>query len=891
MQPHERYYLFNISGIGGVGKSALLDQFRKIAEEEGFITASTDKDEKTPQAVMWCLAEQIGKKYLLREFTKRYKVYCKKSQNLTRNQDPSQVLAKAGGILVGQGVHSLMPSLPAEPFTTIGEVAFSSFQNIWDKDEFLLEQDPQRELTVSFLKDLCSIAQREVKFALFFDGYEHNSDFLDSWFLDVLKERYGSLPAQLVFIIAGRQELDRTKWRDHQRRTNSIVLKPFDEEEATNYLNLQGITNSRSIEKALRDSGGLPLHLSLVKEDPNAPGQIYDQDSAKINHGVVMNFISDITDSECRNLVKDAALPLYINRDIITLLYKGDDVHKLFDWLKSIHFIEERKSGWEYHEAARNEIVQFNKRESPEDWNKLHRKLENYYEKSQSDLQLTNESKWKDPDWNGFEYKRLYHRICQLPSSQKRLEFSLSSFLPALKIYFWSAVNITYIISRAGKDLDDSRLESMSKDLRRGLEAYREKDYEVTIEVFSALLNSSFNLCSDSCAAALNWRGYTYWLNEQESEALQDLNQALKLAPEEANYYVDRGQVYYWKGKDHYALALKDFEQAINLDPQCKWAFAFRGLTHQAMKNYKNAIEDFNNAINLDREYSFALIGRGQTYRAMRDYDKSIKDFDRILKYDSNDISAISQKAITNRLRGQYQEAIQDFDRVLKIASKNTWLIVQKGITLRALGRFEEAFESFNSAIQIDKGYAWAFSQQGYTHYILGNPEEAFQNFSRALELNDNKDVWTLQQRGIILGLWKRVEEALADFNQAIELDKENDLCLFCRALCYKYLNQSDKAQTDLIKAIDIAQASYGRDPGNWGNTYNLALYHLANNDLDRAESLYKEALNKNAPPHITQEAVRGLEGFLQLFSTNESSSINEKALQLKQFLEEQVKQ
>lgn len=40
-------FLFNVSGQGGVGKTTLLRQFRKIADEAKMISAYIDKAEKT----------------------------------------------------------------------------------------------------------------------------------------------------------------------------------------------------------------------------------------------------------------------------------------------------------------------------------------------------------------------------------------------------------------------------------------------------------------------------------------------------------------------------------------------------------------------------------------------------------------------------------------------------------------------------------------------------------------------------------------------------------------------------------------------------------------------------------------------------------------------------
>lgn len=52
LEDDRRRFLFNVWGQGGVGKSTLLRQFRKIAEDGKVVTAYTDESERTLPEVM-----------------------------------------------------------------------------------------------------------------------------------------------------------------------------------------------------------------------------------------------------------------------------------------------------------------------------------------------------------------------------------------------------------------------------------------------------------------------------------------------------------------------------------------------------------------------------------------------------------------------------------------------------------------------------------------------------------------------------------------------------------------------------------------------------------------------------------------------------------------------
>ncbi|KYC42816.1 hypothetical protein WA1_11860 [Scytonema hofmannii PCC 7110] len=56
IEDENRRFIFNIWGQGGVGKTTLVQQFRKIAVDEKLLTAYTDEAEKSVLEVMARLA-------------------------------------------------------------------------------------------------------------------------------------------------------------------------------------------------------------------------------------------------------------------------------------------------------------------------------------------------------------------------------------------------------------------------------------------------------------------------------------------------------------------------------------------------------------------------------------------------------------------------------------------------------------------------------------------------------------------------------------------------------------------------------------------------------------------------------------------------------------------
>ena len=73
--PH-KLFIFNVWGNAGVGKTFLLHQLRRIAEEHSFISAYIDESVYDPAEAIAQVAHQFATSGArLRQFTKRYETY------------------------------------------------------------------------------------------------------------------------------------------------------------------------------------------------------------------------------------------------------------------------------------------------------------------------------------------------------------------------------------------------------------------------------------------------------------------------------------------------------------------------------------------------------------------------------------------------------------------------------------------------------------------------------------------------------------------------------------------------------------------------------------------------------------------------------------------------
>jgi tetratricopeptide (TPR) repeat protein len=116
--------------------------------------------------------------------------------------------------------------------------------------------------------------------------------------------------------------------------------------------------------------------------------------------------------------------------------------------------------------------------------------------------------------------------------------------------------------------------------------------------------------------AALVRRGDAYRKTNQHDRAIQEYNEAIRLAPKEALAYFNRGLAYEALGHD--VNALVDFTAAVKLNPKSSALFERRATVYFRMGLYDRAGSDYAAAVFLDPKNAAALYGRGITQRMDR---------------------------------------------------------------------------------------------------------------------------------------------------------------------------------------------------------------------------------------------------------------------------------
>jgi tetratricopeptide (TPR) repeat protein len=168
---------------------------------------------------------------------------------------------------------------------------------------------------------------------------------------------------------------------------------------------------------------------------------------------------------------------------------------------------------------------------------------------------------------------------------------------------------------------------------------------------------------------ALAHRGRAWKEQGKSAEALQDLNEAIRLNPYTAPWFSSRGMVY--EQLQDYDQAIRDYSDAVRLDPNDVRNYNNRGFAHKAKKAYDQAIGDHSMAIRLDPSLSDAYFGRGNAYKAKRQYDQAISDYGQAIRVDPQWPDPYFNRALAHQAVRAFEEAVRDYREVIRLDPKD----------------------------------------------------------------------------------------------------------------------------------------------------------------------------------------------------------------------------
>ena len=148
-------------------------------------------------------------------------------------------------------------------------------------------------------------------------------------------------------------------------------------------------------------------------------------------------------------------------------------------------------------------------------------------------------------------------------------------------------------------------------------------------------------------------------------QAIADIDTCLSLSRNLSSAFVMRAQINMTYRKD-FALALKDMDEAIKLEPNYAGYFINRAYMKYNLDDYFGAMADYDYAVGLEPTNVTAHFNRGLLLTEVSENNKAIDDFSYVLRSEPDNFLARYNRALLYSKTGQYRQAISDYDIVLE---------------------------------------------------------------------------------------------------------------------------------------------------------------------------------------------------------------------------------
>ena len=243
-------------------------------------------------------------------------------------------------------------------------------------------------------------------------------------------------------------------------------------------------------------------------------------------------------------------------------------------------------------------------------------------------------------------------------------------------------------------------------------------------------VNMVLKLKPDSAIAWLE-RGMTYYILNRQDEAIADYNRSLAIAEDSRAFY-NRGVARWHRAASRFGhnfannpLAIKeaeqvlqDYEMAIKLDPSHDMAYYNRGVVYIRLGNFQQAIIEINKSLDINPKDHLSHFNKAiclehlhlPRYSDKGNVRKAIDEYSHVIELAPDYIPAYYNRAVAYEWldeRGRYKNkkylsmAIKDYDEILRRNSTDPGALVNRGWAFEHLGELTKAVKDYQLFLQL----------------------------------------------------------------------------------------------------------------------------------------------------------------------------------------------
>ena len=286
----------------------------------------------------------------------------------------------------------------------------------------------------------------------------------------------------------------------------------------------------------------------------------------------------------------------------------------------------------------------------------------------------------------------------------------------------------------------------------------------------------------------------------QSDRALRDYNQAIRLDPRYPLAYYARG-VLLAGYKRTFDRAIGDFDKVLVLEPGNVAALIRRGEAYGKLGDFGNAMADLDRAAGLAPDDPEVYVYRGIVNGWRREGRRAMDDFNAALRLDADNVNALVNRAAVYAGDRLYDLAIRDLDAAIALQGNDALAFYNRGYALFATRKYELAIADYGTAISHDPTMGLAYNNRCLVRTIVGRDlVAALTDCDMALKLMPtNLDV--RETRGFIYLKLGDPAIAIVEYSAVLDVDPNRAFALFGRGLARRKMGLTSEGNADQAAA------------------------------------------------------------------------------------------
>jgi serine/threonine protein kinase/predicted Zn-dependent protease len=274
-------------------------------------------------------------------------------------------------------------------------------------------------------------------------------------------------------------------------------------------------------------------------------------------------------------------------------------------------------------------------------------------------------------------------------------------------------------------------------------------------------------------------RGVVRIRQKKYTQAVQDLNQAVHLRPQEYPAHVDLAEAY--QNLQRWPEAAEQLDQALALRPAAVLPKIYRNraLLHEKRGDLAAALHDLDEALGHESPGGSSgaavqdLYEKGRLLLQTHDYAHAVEAFRAVLVLQPDNLAAQRHQAEALLQLGRFREAIPALDRALDRDAKyrltEAAIYRARALAHVELGEHAAAAEDYTRALAFEPAALADYLARGWSYIVLDVPSLAVRDFEKALQL-DPKQADAYNGRGYARAKLGHYQAGVLDAEMALHL-------------------------------------------------------------------------------------------------------------------------